>query len=198
MVDHAAARLVVAGEAGKDRQAGRVCGGPAGGPNPVREQAPGRTGPGMPVAALLREAAELVEAAGAAVEQERVVVAAALDVDALRDRVADVVALVVVLEGDARPRRLASDDVEGDADRRAFPEAGAEVSVKPGVDADRGDERRRVGGNRQAVDTPVPRIRLREDGAALRRGKAQGMRGAAGARESEGDDCEGSGAGAHA
>src|SRR5205823_669564 len=70
VVDHAAARLVVAREAGKDRQAGRVRGCPACRSDLVRAQAPGRTGPGVPAAALRRETAELVEAAGGAVDQQ--------------------------------------------------------------------------------------------------------------------------------
>src|SRR5438045_6653305 len=107
----------------------------------VRAQAPGGTGPGVPAAALLLQAAELVEAARGLVEQQRVVVAPALDVDALRDRVADVVALVRVLEADARPGCLARDDVERDPDRRAVPKPGAEVGVQAGRGADRGDDR---------------------------------------------------------
>ena len=63
----------------------------------------------MPAALPALEPPELVEAARAPVEQQRVVVAAAFDVHALRDRVADVVALVVVLEGDARARGVERD-----------------------------------------------------------------------------------------
>src|SRR3954470_24277272 len=100
MVDHAAPGLVPAREAGEDGQACRVGRRPAGRPNVVRAQAPGRAGPRVPPAALLLQPAQLVEPAGVALEQERVVVAAALDVDAPGDRIADAVALVRVLEAD--------------------------------------------------------------------------------------------------
>src|SRR5215211_9318617 len=126
------------------------------------------------------------------------VVAAALDVNALRDRIADVVALVRVLEADARARCLASDDVEGDADRRALPEAGAEVGVESPARADRGDHRRGVARYGQAVDALVPRVRPGKDGAAGRAGDAQRVRRAARASESEQRDDSGGDAGSHA
>src|SRR4029078_5794308 len=87
VVDHAALRLVPAGEAGEDRQARRVRRCPARWPPMVRAAGPGAAAPGVPAAALLFQPAELVEPAGVAVEQQGGVVAAALDVYALRDRV---------------------------------------------------------------------------------------------------------------
>src|SRR5437899_2623189 len=50
VVDDAALGLVVAREAGEDRQAGRVGRGPARRPELVRAQAPGRSRPGAPAA----------------------------------------------------------------------------------------------------------------------------------------------------
>src|SRR5436190_8681257 len=152
----------------------------------VRAQAPGGTGPGVPAAALLLQAAELVQAARALVEQQRVVVAPALDVDALRDRVADVVALVAVLEGDARAARLARDDVERDPDRLPLPEARPEVGVQAGVRADRGDDRGGALRDGQAVDSPVPRVRAREDRTARSGGNAERMGGATGGKHGDG------------
>jgi len=74
----------------------------------------------VPATALPLESAELVEAAGAAVEEQRVMVATAFDVDTGRDRIADVVALVAVLEADLRSLRLLRDDVVRDPDALAL------------------------------------------------------------------------------
>ena len=163
---------------GKDRQPGRVGRRPPGGPQPVRAQAPHGSGPGMPPPAAPLEAAELVKAAAGLVYQERVVVAAGLDVHAPRDRVADMVALVGVLERDRRARRLARDGVERNPDRAAVPHPGAEVRVEPGADADRANQRVRVRSDGELVDAPVPHVRLREDRTARRRRHAEGGGGA--------------------
>src|SRR5512144_996186 len=124
-------------------------------------------------------------------------VASALDVDTLRERIADVVALVGVLEADTHPRRLARDDVERDPDRRALPEARAKVGVEAGSGADRGDKPCRVARDRKAVDPPVPRVGLRKDRAARRAGEPQRVGRAAGADEREDGDGSRGGAGVH-
>src|SRR6185503_3675787 len=72
---------------------------------------------------------ELVELAGARVEDQRVAIAAVLDVDLLRDRIRAGVALVGVPEPRLRPLldRRPVDDVVRDPDGTAGPLAGAEV-----------------------------------------------------------------------
>jgi hypothetical protein len=168
MVDDSALRLVPAGQAREDRQAGGVGRCPGRRPNVVRAQAPGRARPGVPATTRAREPAELVEAAGVPVDEQRMVVASVLDVNPFRDWVADSIALVCVLERDLRPWRRAGDDVERDSDRAAVPDPGTEVGVQPGVEPDRADQRRRISGDGQLVDAPVPRIRAREDWAPWR------------------------------
>jgi hypothetical protein len=64
---------------------------------------------------------------------------AALDLDVLRDRVADAVGLVGVCERDVAESRLFRDDVERDSDRAAVPLASAEVGVDRGIEPDRGN-----------------------------------------------------------
>src|SRR5512132_1986949 len=139
MVDDSALRLVPAGQAREDRQAGGVGRCPGRRPNAVGAQAPGRAGPGVPATTRAREPAEFVESAGVPVDEQRMVVASVLDVDPLRDRVADPIALVCVLERDLRPWRLPGYDVERASDWAAVPDPGTEVGVQPGVEADRAD-----------------------------------------------------------
>ncbi len=198
VVDHAALRLVVAGEPREDRQARGVGRRPPGRPDLVRAQVPGRACPRVPAAVALLETAELVEAAGALVEQQRVMVASAFDVHALRDRVSDMIALVAVLERDSRTAGLLRDHVEWDSDLRAFPEARAEVRVEARRGADRVDDRCGVARDRELVDALVPRVRLREDRTAWGRGNPERERGAAGARKRQDDDGNGGGSSSHA
>ena len=139
--------VLVAGEAGQDRQAGRVGGRPAGRAKLVRAEIEDRARAGLPATAAGRvEGEQLVELAAVAVDDQRVPVAvraaAALDRDVRRDRVRALVRLVRVLERDAGLRLRAADDRDRDPDRPAFPEPGAEVGVHVVVDADR---RRRSG-----------------------------------------------------
>ena len=131
----------------------------------------------MPAAAFLPQRVELVEPARAPVGEDRVPVASALDVHAGRDRVGAAVALVGVVEHDPGARRTATDDVERDPNRRALPQAGAEVGVDGEVAADRRHDRRRVGDHGKPVDALVPRVRGGKDGAAgeaRRRGRGGG------------------------
>jgi hypothetical protein len=65
------------------------------------------------------------------------------------------------------------------------------------VDADRGDDRGGVGGDREAFDAAVPRVRLREDRAALGAREAEGVCRAARGSERESEDCDGGDAGSH-
>src|SRR5439155_18130130 len=95
-----------------------------------------RTGTRAPAARRLLERIELVEPAGAPVEEQRVPVAAAFDVHAARNRVRAPVALVRVVERNARPRRLPRHYVERDPDPAALVEAGAEVRVHRRVESD--------------------------------------------------------------
>ena len=71
------------------------------------------------------------------------VVASVLDVNPFRDRVADSIALVYVLERNLRPRRLAGDDVEWDSDRAAVPGSEPKSACSP-------------------VSSPIERIRVAE------------------------------------
>ena len=156
--------VLVAGEAGQDRQAGGVGRRPAGRAELVRAEVEDRARAGPPAAARGRvEGEELVELAAVAVDDQRVPVAvraaAALDRDVRRDRVRALVRLVRVLERDARLRLRAADDRDRDPDRPALPEPGAEVGVHVVVDADRRDDPGGVGSDRQLVDALVPRAR---------------------------------------
>ena len=151
--------LVVAGEQRQDRQAGRV-GARSSRPGAAASSAgsTSRPSPRSSRRAGPASVEQLVEPAGAAVDQQRVPVAvrvaAALDVDAARDRVAHAVGLVRVLEAHARARRALADDVVGDPDRAALVGARAEVGVQAVVEPDRGDDRvragQRPGGGRRA------------------------------------------------
>ena len=137
--------LVPAREAGEDRQPGGVGrrssrpagGGSSGGSTSAPE-------PAVQPRARVAQVVQLVEPARAPVDEDRVPVAcrvrAALDLDVLRDRVADAVGLVGVRERDARARRRARDDVERDPDRPAVPRARAEVRVDGRVEPDRADQ----------------------------------------------------------
>ena len=72
VVDPAPRDVLVAGEAGEDRQACGVGGRPAGGAKAVRAEAPDRARAGRPATALAAEGEELVEPAGVAVDEDRV------------------------------------------------------------------------------------------------------------------------------
>ena len=102
VVDDAARDLVIAREAGKNRQAGRVRRRPPGRPHRVRAQVPDRARACRPAAALRLQRIQLVEPACVLVDQQCVTVAGrgapALDVHRLRDRVLPFVGLVGVLE----------------------------------------------------------------------------------------------------
>ena len=98
----------------------------------------------------------------------------ALDVHAAGDRVAHAVGLAGVVEAHARARRAPPDDVVGDPDRPALPEAGAEVGLDRAADPDRADDRRGVGRDRQPVDALVGRER---EGRAAGDGGRRGRRG---------------------
>ncbi len=180
VVDHAARDLVPAGEAGEDRQPGGIGGRPARMPEVIRAKAPGRTRAGRPAVARVAQVVQLVEPARALVHQDRVPVArrlrASLDVDVPRDRVADAVGLVGVLERDAMEGRRSRHHVERDPDRTAVPLAGAEVGVDRCVEPDRGDQLGGVGGDGKLVDALVPRVVRREDRAMPRGGEAQRVR----------------------
>ena len=188
VVDQATTSLVVAREPRKDRQACRVRRRPACGAHLVRTQTPGRTGPGLPATVRPLQAAELVEAARVPVEQQRVMVAAALDVYAAGDWIADAIALVRVLEAHSGAGCLARDDVERDADLPAVVKTRAEVGVDARADADRPNHRRRVRRDRQPVDAKVPRVRGGEDRTPRSGRKAQRA-----CRAGESDSADGNG-----
>src|SRR5439155_27061230 len=79
VVDVTGRDLAPAHETGRDRQAGRVRRGPAGGPDAVRAQAPDRAGAGVPTAAGAMQRVQLVQLAGRGVDDQRVPVAAAFE-----------------------------------------------------------------------------------------------------------------------
>jgi len=145
----------------------------------------------VPAAVAALERAELVEAAGVPVDQQCVMVAPALDMGVPRDRVADAVALVGVLERDAGAGGRAANDVEREADRRALPEARAEVGVQAGAGADRRDDRGGALRHPEPVDALVPGVGCREDRTARRGGQPERVRRGARAAERGGDGNEG-------
>src|SRR6188472_1880084 len=89
--DAAGDRLVVADETGEDRQAGGIRAGPAGRPQGIRLEVPGRAAAGRPSGARLASVVELVQPAGVLVDHEDVAVRPALDEGVRRDRIADTV-----------------------------------------------------------------------------------------------------------
>ena len=101
MPDRTGRDLVVADEAGQDRQARGVGTRPAGRAKRVRAQVPGRAAAGVPGAVEAVGGEELEEPAAVLVDHEDVAVAAGtgpFDEGRRRDRVPDVVGLVVVFE----------------------------------------------------------------------------------------------------
>ncbi len=164
VADRPGGDLVVADETGQDRQAGRIGARPAGRPEGVGAQVPGRAAPGVPAAARLRCREQLEQPARVLVDHEDVPVGAALDLRGRRDRIADLVGLVGVLEGDRRARRRRGDDLPRDA----VAGVRAEVHVQPAVEADRADHRGRVRRDLAAVDADVPDVVDGEDRARRR------------------------------
>jgi hypothetical protein len=162
------------GEQRQDRQPGGVGRRPARGAHARPPQAPGRARAGHPAPALAPQREQLVEPAAMAVDQQRVAIAAALDPNAARDRVAHAVALRRVVEPHPRALRAPPDDGVGDPDRPALPAAGAEVGVHAVVEPDRADDRVRVAGDRQIVHPLVGRERGREQGAAGKSRRGEG------------------------
>src|SRR5207244_3313337 len=79
--------VVPAREPREDRQAGRVGRRPRLRPEPVRAQVPDRAGPRGPAAAGARHPAELVQRAAVLVDDQHVVIGAALELRPRRDRI---------------------------------------------------------------------------------------------------------------
>ncbi len=165
-----AADLVVARQAGEDREAGRIGGGPAGRAQPVRAEVPDRAGARSPSATLRVEREELVELAGVAVDDQCMAIAVraipAFDRHAAGNGVRAAVGLARVLERDPRLGCAPADDGDRDPDRSALPQARAEVRVQASLGADRADDRGRVRRDREPVDAAVPGIGLGKDRAA--------------------------------
>ena len=118
--------LVVADEAGQDRQAGRVGRRPVQRAERVRVEIPLRARPGLPGAVDLLRAVQLVQAAGVLVDHQDVAVRAVLDERRVRDRVRAGIGLVVVVERHRAPGRLAVDDLVRDAVALVRPEVHVE------------------------------------------------------------------------
>src|SRR5205085_10551927 len=125
VVHVAAGDLVVAQQPGQDRQTGGVRRGPAVGPQRVARHQPGGAGTGPPGPVHHAGVPGLVEPAGALVDDDRVLVTrrvpATLDLGVAAERVADVVALVGVVEPHRHLRVRAVDDGDRDAVIRAVP-----------------------------------------------------------------------------
>ena len=106
VLDRPGRHLVVPDEPGQDRQARRVRTGPASGSKRVRAEVPGGTAAGSPVVAEPPGIEQLEEATCVAIDHQDVPVAgrirSAFDERVRRDRIADLVGLVVVVEGDSR------------------------------------------------------------------------------------------------
>src|SRR5439155_22858253 len=136
VVDAAVLQVLVAREAGEDRQPGGVGRGPGLRPQVVRVEAPDRPRSGTPgrLPGLRRvERVQLVEAAGVAVDDDRVAiagrVAAALDRHVLGDRVRALIRLARVLELHAHLVVVVRDGRVGDPERLFVVDAGAGVGV---------------------------------------------------------------------
>ena len=168
MVDRAGGDLIIAHQASQDRQASRIRRRPGVGPERVGAQVEDRAGAGLPTPIRLRPGVvELIQLAGALVEDQYVAVAIAvrpaLDRRVRRDGVGAGIALVVVVERHRHGR--ADRGRVRDADRPAVPQARAEIRVDAFGRADGIDISLRVGGNRQGVDARVPDVVGWEDRA---------------------------------
>ena len=174
VVDHAARDLVVAREAGEDRQPGGVGRRPARGPQLVRAQAPDRARAGRPAAPRVAQRRTARRACRCSCRRASACRSpsrrAALDVDASRDRVAHPVGLVRVLE------RHASAASARETTSNGMPIGPPSHLPEPKSACSRRVERRSsaisacgVGGDRQRVDALVPRVDRGKDRAARRR-----------------------------
>ena len=163
--------LVVAGEPGEDRQAGRIGRGPTCRPEPVRAQAPDRSRACPPAGARATEVVELVEPAGVAVDDQGVTVTVggspSFDAHTGRNRIRPSVGLVCVRERHLGLALRLADDGDRDPDRAAFPEARPEVRVHRLRRADRRHRRTRSRGHGKGVDAAVPRVVGGEERARL-------------------------------
>ena len=149
VADRPGGDLVVAHEPRQDRQAGGVRRRPAVGAQVVGAQIPDGARARLPAVAAPARVEQLVEAAGVLVDKEDVAVAARLLVRMLRDRIADAIGLVRVLE---RHLHLGGALPGDDGVRDAVAEVRPEVGVHRVVGADRADHRRRVRRHGQVLD----------------------------------------------
>ena len=178
MVDRAARDLVVAREAGEDRQAGRVGRRPARRSEPVRPQVPDRARAGVPAAARPRERVQLVEPARVAVDDQRVPVARR----PRRRRCAG------SGTGPCRSRRRSRSSTRERGVCAALTTSnGMPIGRRPTGPSRSRDEapcrapiERMIASefarDRQLVDALVPRVRLREDRATRRARHAERLR----------------------
>ena len=159
VVDRAAAHLLVAGQAGQDRQPGGVRRRPAARAQAVRAQAPdrARAGAPAPAAGLRVGGVQLVQPAAVPVHDDHVPVAVgvapALDRRAPRDRVAAAVGLVRVVERHAHARAGGATRSCTGCRSAALVQPGAEVGMHGAVQADAAHEapsRSRPAGRRRA------------------------------------------------
>jgi hypothetical protein len=121
----------------EDGEPGGVRRGPAARAGAWAPQVPGGAGAGAPAPALPAQREQLVQPARAALDEQGVPVAAALDPHAAGDRVAHAVGLGGVVEPHAAALRPAVDDRERDPDRLPLPAARAEIGVHVVVEPDR-------------------------------------------------------------
>ena len=185
VLDAAAAGLVVAGEEREDREAGGVGGRPAR-PGAASSSAGSRPRPSRRASSpfCLAQREQLVEPAARAVDEQRVAVRAALDLRVGRDRVADAVGLVGVVEGHLGALGRPADGLTSGS-RSGCPRRGPSRSRRGSASSepDRGDDRRpsrpRPAGRRRAgwsrttsgtPGTPSPSAR-RGDGVARTAGE---------------------------
>ncbi len=185
MVDLTPLDLVVANQAGQDRQPRRVGRGPAPRPEVVHTEVPDRARAGPPPlsAVLAPRLVQLVEPAAIPVQHEHVTVRGALfDRRVRRDRIALPVGLAPVVEAHGHPPLRCGDGHVGHAEVPDHGPVAAEV-----VDV-------RAGSlvHRRPVDPLVPRIVGRKEATRGRIGGRQPDRGrdrrCAGARYEQGPD----------
>ena len=195
VADDARGDLVVAHEAGQDREAGGVSRRPGVRPQRVRPQVEHRAAVRPPASVAVRVGAEqLVEPAGALVDDEDVAIAAGagptLDRRVGRDRVRARIALAGDAELDRHLGLAGVHDHVRDADRTAVPQPGAEVGVHRGGGADGGHVGRRRRIERERVDPRVPDVVGRQHRArhgATGRPRRQVRPGATGRHARRGD-----------
>ncbi len=169
MANGAAGDFLAARQAGQDRQAGCVSGGPSGRAQRVRAQVEDRPGTGPPGAGFLAGIPGFVKEAMVRIHDQEMVVAAMFEHGIGRNGIGTGVAFVGVIEGHRYFRLSVGYRVIGNADGTAVPGTGAKVRMQAGEGSDGVDVVPRTGVHRRPVDSDIPDIVGRKERTFARR-----------------------------